>query len=605
TQKYKDVSLGDAANVNEQMGNVPAGGDCNTGQNAADSLVVDLQVYDAGFIINNSKPNSKKTVSKNNGSSTVNKPNFCSSNGEEGESNTLGNTKEREVSKDNRDSDGIDVVMEMAAQSVMDNGTGDPGEKGMEQCNEQSCSRNNTKEYGSGKKEFSANRKSFVDAMSENLVHNDKKSAFLLRLMKMVLSFIMKKVKVVNSGPWMVNKKPLVVWKWSVDLKLNSIELDKVPPWVRLCNIPIKSWIMKGISEISSRIEKPLVMDVVTAKMDDNIEIVYKNNKGELQYKKNVKVMHNWKPLVCIDSRVFRHADNNCPKKELVKPIIVNSDKDDIVVQKEKSVTNANKESNDGFLEVRNIKNVRIDNKVKRRNFKANPQSNKVRNNVKSMYQAKSKNQVDKEKTNVNNPVKSLNKEEANKSSSDEENSEKSRKQWSVYKDILEAMKREENLQVFVVLETHIKSKKLDKVCEKLYGRWNWITNMRYCNKGCRIMVGWNEDEKAKVKWLSVGDINNAYFHKAIKSRQQRNRIDAVCDENGNIFKGSEVAEQFVMHFQKFLGDSKDVQKICSNEDANMIRKISDEEIKNAMFQIDNNKVHGPDGFSTHFFKKA
>ncbi|GJW74730.1 hypothetical protein Tco_0134100 [Tanacetum coccineum] len=35
TQKSKDVGLGDAADVNEQMGNVPAGGDCNTRQDAA------------------------------------------------------------------------------------------------------------------------------------------------------------------------------------------------------------------------------------------------------------------------------------------------------------------------------------------------------------------------------------------------------------------------------------------------------------------------------------------------------------------------------------------------------------------------------------------
>ncbi|GKF29577.1 RNA-directed DNA polymerase, eukaryota, reverse transcriptase zinc-binding domain protein, partial [Tanacetum coccineum] len=67
------------------------------------------------------------------------------------------------------------------------------------------------------------------------------------------------------------------------------------------------------------------------------------------------------------------------------------------------------------------------------------------------------------------------------------------------------------------------------------------------------------------VKWLSVGDRNNAYFHKAIKSRQQRSRVDAICNENGERFKGSEVAQQF----------------------------------------IDDNKAPGPDGFSAHFFKKA
>nr|GFB18576.1 RNA-directed DNA polymerase, eukaryota, reverse transcriptase zinc-binding domain protein [Tanacetum cinerariifolium] len=103
-----------------------------------------------------------------------------------------------------------------------------------------------------------------------------------------------------------------------------------------------------------------------------------------------------------------------------------------------------------------------------------------------------------------------------------------------------------------------------------------------------------NEEElflyqKAKIKWLSVGDRNNAYFHKSIKSRQQRNRIDAICDENGARFEGSKVAEQFL-----------------SEEDVmSMVQEVTDEEIKQAMFKIDDNKAPGPDGLSAHFFKKA
>ncbi|PWA72744.1 RNA-directed DNA polymerase, eukaryota, Reverse transcriptase zinc-binding domain protein [Artemisia annua] len=36
--------------------------------------------------------------------------------------------------------------------------------------------------------------------------------------------------------------------------------------------------------------------------------------------------------------------------------------------------------------------------------------------------------------------------------------------------------------------------------------------------------------QKAKVEWLRVGDSNSAYFHKVVKSRKARSRIDSICD---------------------------------------------------------------------------
>ncbi|GJS30237.1 hypothetical protein Tco_0490857, partial [Tanacetum coccineum] len=74
------------------------------------------------------------------------------------------------------------------------------------------------------------------------------------------------------------------------------------------------------------------------------------------------------------------------------------------------------------------------------------------------------------------------------------------------------------------------------------------------------------------------------------------------------------VAEQFVLHFRNFLGKSVPVKNIDENifinkineEDAaRMIKDVTSEEAKNAIFDIDSNKASGPDGFSSEFFKKA
>ncbi|GJU03086.1 RNA-directed DNA polymerase, eukaryota, reverse transcriptase zinc-binding domain protein [Tanacetum coccineum] len=59
--------------------------------------------------------------------------------------------------------------------------------------------------------------------------------------------------------------------------------------------------------------------------------------------------------------------------------------------------------------------------------------------------------------------------------------------------------------------------------------------------------------QKAKIKWLSVGDRNNAFFHTVLKSRNHRTRINSINDDMGNWFTGKEVVYQFVKHFQKFL----------------------------------------------------
>ncbi|GJT03880.1 RNA-directed DNA polymerase, eukaryota, reverse transcriptase zinc-binding domain protein [Tanacetum coccineum] len=122
--------------------------------------------------------------------------------------------------------------------------------------------------------------------------------------------------------------------------------------------------------------------------------------------------------------------------------------------------------------------------------------------------------------------------------------------------------------------------------------------------------------QKAKVKWLSEGDKNTKYFHNVIKSRRNSNRVRGVCDENGNWFEGDNVAVQFVNHFEKFLGNKGDVEqienpselftnKISQGKAEDMVREVTNKEIKDAIFDIGNDKAPGPDGFTTTFFKKS
>ncbi|GKB20225.1 trichome birefringence-like protein 3, partial [Tanacetum coccineum] len=121
--------------------------------------------------------------------------------------------------------------------------------------------------------------------------------------------------------------------------------------------------------------------------------------------------------------------------------------------------------------------------------------------------------------------------------------------------------------------------------------------------------------QKAKVEWLDVGDSNSAYFHKSIKCRNQRSRIELILNSNNVEISGNLVPDVFVSHYEQFLGTSMDcntlnVEGLFSKTvpmdiASNMVRPVTNEEIKAAMFDIGDEKAPGPDGYTSVFFKKG
>ncbi|GJR83550.1 hypothetical protein Tco_0154335 [Tanacetum coccineum] len=121
--------------------------------------------------------------------------------------------------------------------------------------------------------------------------------------------------------------------------------------------------------------------------------------------------------------------------------------------------------------------------------------------------------------------------------------------------------------------------------------------------------------QKAKIEWLKVGDSNSAYFHKSVKSRISRSRINVITNVDGTIFTDDQVASAFVSHYEEFLGSQGPTTPFCSNNlflrrldvdiAADMVRPVIDLEIKEAMFSMGNDKSPGPDGFTAAFFKEA
>nr|KAJ0198574.1 hypothetical protein LSAT_V11C700342390 [Lactuca sativa] len=134
------------------------------------------------------------------------------------------------------------------------------------------------------------------------------------------------------------------------------------------------------------------------------------------------------------------------------------------------------------------------------------------------------------------------------------------------------------------------------------------------------LKASWEEEcylkQRAKVQWLKEGDANTAYFHKVVKGKINRNRIETILDGNGSWKEGDEAFRVIVDYFSEFLGVEHAVEPIVNPESLfskkldnlqalEMIKEVTNEEIKAALFEIDDDKAPGPDGYSSKFFKKA
>ena len=67
--------------------------------------------------------------------------------------------------------------------------------------------------------------------------------------------------RVLESGPWHFQNKLLIVRKWEPGLKTLEFNMEKLPIWVQLGNVPLELFTQDGLSYIASAIGNPLYMD--------------------------------------------------------------------------------------------------------------------------------------------------------------------------------------------------------------------------------------------------------------------------------------------------------------------------------------------------------
>lgn len=121
--------------------------------------------------------------------------------------------------------------------------------------------------------------------------------------------------------------------------------------------------------------------------------------------------------------------------------------------------------------------------------------------------------------------------------------------------------------------------------------------------------------QKTSQKWMLSGDKNTKYFHASVKSERSRNGLDMLVDDDGNTHKseaskGDVAAKYFQDLFTSSYPDNCEEifhdfsPRITSDMNGSLMRVVTKEEVKEAVFSIKPFSALGYDGMTGFFFQQ-
>nr|GEZ09116.1 hypothetical protein [Tanacetum cinerariifolium] len=176
--------------------------------------------------------------------------------------------------------------------------------------------------------------------------------------------------QVIDKGPWMIRKSPIMLSKWSPSVSLKKGNVTKVSVWVKMYNVPILAYSEDGLSLLATQIGKLIMLDAFTSLMyveswgrisfawalieidaavglKKEVSMAILVEEGDGHIKEVVRVKYEWMPPYCVDCIRFGHDTSLCPKHVCEEVPNISSRDTKATVMKEKD---------DGFKEVKSRK---------------------------------------------------------------------------------------------------------------------------------------------------------------------------------------------------------------------------------------------------------
>ncbi|KAL0295056.1 UNVERIFIED_CONTAM: Retrovirus-related Pol polyprotein from type-2 retrotransposable element R2DM [Sesamum radiatum] len=136
--------------------------------------------------------------------------------------------------------------------------------------------------------------------------------------------------EVIEGGPWLFHGQTIVLQKWEPGMVLRKLQHTQVPAWIKMRHLPVELWTPEGLSVVASGIGKPLYPDSITractrldfarvcimlditSTLPKHVVIMVPKEDGSESACK-VDIEYEWLPPKCTTCISLGHHSKECP----------------------------------------------------------------------------------------------------------------------------------------------------------------------------------------------------------------------------------------------------------------------------------------------------